>query len=87
PLAEFDLRDISYRVRGPTSHELELPPAGAAGSGPSGPSGPSGSPGSPGTVSLRFPEEREAQQWWTVLSSSLREARRGGTGLGTRLGT
>ncbi|KAM7071319.1 LOW QUALITY PROTEIN: sharpin, partial [Acridotheres tristis] len=26
PLAEFDLRDVSYRVCGPTSHELQLPP-------------------------------------------------------------
>ncbi|KAM4793656.1 LOW QUALITY PROTEIN: sharpin [Cyanocitta cristata] len=84
PLAEFDLRDVSYRVCGPTSHELELPPAGAAGLGSSGSSGSSGSAGSgsagsagsAGTVALRFPEEREAQQWWTVLSSSLREARR-----------
>ncbi|NWV18161.1 HOIL1 protein, partial [Origma solitaria] len=76
PLAEFDLRNISYRVRSPTSHELELLPvgSGSAGSGSSG----SGSSGSSGTVALRFPEEREAQQWWTVLSSSLREARRGG---------
>ncbi|NXC09771.1 HOIL1 protein, partial [Orthonyx spaldingii] len=77
PLAEFDLRDVAYRVRSPTSHELELPPAG---SGTAGTEGTAGTAGTAGTVALRFPEEREAQQWWTVLSSSLREARRGGTG-------
>ncbi|NXI32740.1 HOIL1 protein, partial [Sterrhoptilus dennistouni] len=71
PVAEFDLRDISYHVCGPASHELQLPPLGTAGS-----PGPSGTEGT--VVALRFLEEREAQQWWTVLSSSLREARRGG---------
>ncbi|NXK43134.1 HOIL1 protein, partial [Piprites chloris] len=74
PLAEFDLRDVSYRVRGPASHELELPGAGSE------PGAGAGTAPGAGPVTLRFPEEREAQQWWTVLSSSLREARRGGTG-------
>ncbi|NXW80930.1 HOIL1 protein, partial [Hirundo rustica] len=69
PLAEFDLRDVSYRVCGPACHELQLPAPGTEGT--------AGTSGTPGTaVALRFPEEREAQQWWTVLSSSLREARR-----------
>ncbi|KAM4908021.1 sharpin [Sylvia borin] len=84
PVAEFDLRDISYHVCGPASHRLQLPPLGTPGT--SGTPGPSGTAGTEGTsrpegtegteVALRFPEEREAQQWWTVLSSSLREARR-----------
>uniref|UniRef100_A0A8D2PCD7 SHANK associated RH domain interactor n=1 Tax=Zosterops lateralis melanops TaxID=1220523 RepID=A0A8D2PCD7_ZOSLA len=72
PVAEFDLRDISYHVCGPASHELQLPPQGTGGT--AGSPGPSGTEGT--VVALRFPEEREAQQWWTVLSSSLREARR-----------
>ncbi|TRZ09746.1 hypothetical protein HGM15179_017356 [Zosterops borbonicus] len=72
PVAEFDLRDISYHVCGPASHELQLPPLGTAET--AGSPGPSGTEGT--VVALRFPEEREAQQWWTVLSSSLREARR-----------
>ncbi|NXX35553.1 HOIL1 protein, partial [Nicator chloris] len=77
PLAEFDLRDVSYRVCGPASHELQLPAPGTEGT--AGTEGTQGTQGTEGTVALRFPEEREAQQWWTVLSSSLREARRGGT--------
>ncbi|XP_063031580.1 sharpin [Melospiza melodia melodia] len=87
PLAECDLRDVSYRVCGPASHELQLPAPGTAPGTPAGTAGtPSGTLGtSSGTaaqeaVALRFPEEREAQQWWTVLSSSLREARRAAEG-------
>ncbi|XP_056341793.1 sharpin isoform X2 [Oenanthe melanoleuca] len=77
PLAEFDLRDVSYRVCGPTSHELQLPAPGSGTEGTQGTAeGTQGTEGTAGMVALRFPEEREAQQWWTVLSSSLREARR-----------
>ncbi|NXP95114.1 HOIL1 protein, partial [Passerina amoena] len=81
PLAECDLRDVSYRVCGPASHELQLPPLGTAAGTAGTPAGTSGTAARE-AVALRFPEEREAQQWWTVLSSSLREAHRGGT-LGT----
>ncbi|XP_069737848.1 sharpin-like isoform X2 [Phaenicophaeus curvirostris] len=57
-LIEFNLSDISYRVRSPTCHELRVPT----------------SPEDP--VILNFEEEREAQKWWTILSSSLREAQK-----------
>ncbi|XP_069737827.1 ranBP-type and C3HC4-type zinc finger-containing protein 1-like isoform X1 [Phaenicophaeus curvirostris] len=57
-LVEFNLSDISYRVRSPTCHELRVPT----------------SPEDP--VILNFEEEREAQKWWTILSSSLREAQK-----------
>ncbi|XP_054254599.1 sharpin [Indicator indicator] len=57
-IAEYDLWDISYRVRGPTSHELSIP----------------GSSDSP--LGFTFPEEREAQRWWTIVSSSLWEVQK-----------
>ncbi|XP_068017185.1 sharpin [Melanerpes formicivorus] len=57
-IAEYDLRDVSYRVRGPTSHELSVP----------GSSDPA--------LGFTFPEEREAQRWWTIVSSSLREVQK-----------
>nr|XP_021402484.2 ranBP-type and C3HC4-type zinc finger-containing protein 1-like [Lonchura striata domestica] len=82
PLAECDLRDVSYHVCGPASHQLQLPgTAGTAGTpGTAGTAGTEGDTAGPEAVALRFPEEREAQQWWTVLSSSLREARRAAEG-------
>ncbi|XP_064910772.1 sharpin isoform X3 [Columba livia] len=58
PVAEYDLRDISYRVCGPAAHELTVP----------------GAPQEP--LALAFEDEREAQKWWTVLSSSLREVQK-----------
>ncbi|OPJ85847.1 ranBP-type and C3HC4-type zinc finger-containing protein 1-like [Patagioenas fasciata monilis] len=60
PVAEYDLRDISYRVCGAAAHELTVP----------------GAPQEP--LALTFEDEREAQKWWTVLSSSLREVQKGG---------
>ncbi|XP_048142287.1 sharpin-like [Corvus hawaiiensis] len=59
PLAEFDLRDVSYRVCGPTSHELELPPAGTAGLG--GSSGSAASSGAAGSGSSGSSGDRA--QW------------------------
>ncbi|XP_064010567.1 sharpin [Pogoniulus pusillus] len=57
-IAEYDLRDVSYRVQGPGSHELSVP----------------GSSDTP--LGFTFPEEREAQRWWTIVSSSLREVQK-----------
>lgn len=61
-IAEYDLRDVSYRVQGPGSHELSVP----------------GSSDTP--LGFTFPEEREAQRWWTIVSSSLREVQKGWCG-------
>ncbi|KAM6087655.1 sharpin [Chlamydotis macqueenii] len=58
PVAEYDLRDVSYRVRGPACHELAVP----------------GCADEP--MVLDFEEEREAQKWWTIVSSSLREVQK-----------
>ncbi|XP_053913716.1 sharpin isoform X2 [Cuculus canorus] len=55
---EYNLSDVTYRVRSPTCHELTV----------------SGSPDDP--VVLNFEEEREAQKWWTIVSSSLREVQK-----------
>ncbi|XP_075067681.1 ranBP-type and C3HC4-type zinc finger-containing protein 1-like [Mixophyes fleayi] len=39
------------------------------------------------TVTFHFDDEREAQKWWTVVSSSLREARKAAQSQGTVFGT
>lgn len=58
-IAEYDLKDISYKVRSPTCHELTV----------------LGSSDEP--MVFNFEEEREAQKWWTIVSSSLREVQKG----------
>ncbi|XP_009469628.1 PREDICTED: sharpin [Nipponia nippon] len=57
-VAEYDLKDISYKVRSPTCHELTV----------------LGSSDEP--MVFNFEEEREAQKWWTIVSSSLREVQK-----------
>ena len=59
-IAEYDLKDVAYKVRSPTCHELTV----------------LGSSEEP--VAFAFEEEREAQKWWTIVSSSLREVQKGG---------
>lgn len=61
-MAEYDLKDISYKVRSPTCHELMV----------------LGSSDEP--MVFNFEEEREAQKWWTIVSSSLREVQKGQCG-------
>lgn len=61
-VAEYDLKDISYKVRSPTCHELMV----------------LGSSDEP--MVFNFEEEREAQKWWTIVSSSLREVQKGQCG-------
>lgn len=58
-VAEYDLKDVSYKVRSPTCHELTV----------------LGSSDEP--MVFNFEEEREAQKWWTIVSSSLREVQKG----------
>uniref|UniRef100_A0A8B9SCK5 RanBP-type and C3HC4-type zinc finger-containing protein 1 n=1 Tax=Apteryx owenii TaxID=8824 RepID=A0A8B9SCK5_APTOW len=57
-IAEYELKDISYKVKSPTCHELTV----------------LGSSDEP--MVFNFEEEREAQKWWTVMSSSLREVQK-----------
>ncbi|CAM9131732.1 unnamed protein product [Bubo scandiacus] len=57
-VAEYDLKDVSYKVRSPTCHELTV----------------LGSSDEP--LVFDFEEEREAQKWWTIVSSSLREVQK-----------
>ncbi|XP_055656072.1 sharpin isoform X1 [Falco peregrinus] len=57
-IAEFDLKDISYRVKSPTCHELALLTS------------------LDEPMVFNFEEEREAQKWWTIVSSSLREVQK-----------
>ncbi|XP_074434196.1 sharpin isoform X1 [Larus michahellis] len=57
-VAEYDLKDVAYKVRSPACHELTV----------------LGSPAEP--MVFTFEEEREAQKWWTIVSSSLREAQK-----------
>ncbi|KAM6143046.1 ranBP-type and C3HC4-type zinc finger-containing protein 1-like [Phoenicopterus ruber ruber] len=57
-VANYDLKDISYKVRSPTCHELTV----------------LGSSDEP--MVFNFEEEREAQKWWTIVSSSLREVQK-----------
>ncbi|KQK84745.1 hypothetical protein AAES_45759 [Amazona aestiva] len=63
PIAEYDLKDVVYKVQGPRSHELLV----------------LGAWDEP--LLLSFEEEREAQKWWTIVSSSLREVQKGGGGI------
>ncbi|XP_030342940.1 sharpin isoform X2 [Strigops habroptila] len=58
PIAEYDLKDVMYKVQGPKSHELLV----------------LGAWDEP--MLLSFQEEREAQKWWTIVSSSLREVQK-----------
>lgn len=58
-VAEYDLKDVVYKVRGPTCHELTV----------------LSSADEP--MVFNFEEEREAQKWWTIVSSSLREVEKG----------
>ncbi|XP_033924831.1 sharpin [Melopsittacus undulatus] len=58
PIAEYDLKDVAYKVQGPRSHELLV----------------LGAWDEP--LVLSFEEEREAQRWWTIVSSSLREVQK-----------
>ncbi|KAM9573697.1 sharpin [Guaruba guarouba] len=58
PIAEYDLKDVVYKVQGPRSHELLV----------------LGAWDEP--LLLSFEEEREAQKWWTIVSSSLREVQK-----------
>ncbi|XP_074023810.1 ranBP-type and C3HC4-type zinc finger-containing protein 1-like [Numenius arquata] len=57
-VAEYDLKDISYKVRSPTCHELTVLTS------------------SERPMVFSFEEEREAQKWWTIVSSSLREVQK-----------
>ncbi|XP_062426750.1 sharpin isoform X1 [Rhea pennata] len=57
-IVEYDLKDISYKVKSPMCHELTV----------------LGSLDEP--MVFNFEEEREAQKWWTVMSSSLREVQK-----------
>ncbi|XP_068789715.1 sharpin isoform X2 [Struthio camelus] len=57
-IAEYDLKDISYKVKSPMCHELTV----------------LGSLDEP--MVFNFEEEREAQKWWTIVSSSLREVQK-----------
>lgn len=63
PIAEYDLKDVAYKVQGPRSHELLV----------------LGAWDEP--LLLSFQEEREAQKWWTIISSSLREVQKGPCGI------
>ncbi|XP_074942123.1 sharpin isoform X2 [Phalacrocorax aristotelis] len=57
-VADYDLKDISYKVRSPTCHELVVLAS------------------SDEPMVFNFEEEREAQKWWTIVSSSLREVQK-----------
>ncbi|KAM8966339.1 sharpin [Pelodytes ibericus] len=59
-VAVFNLKDISYDLKSSRCHELT-----------SLETLPSSAP-----ITFHFEDEREAQKWWTVVSSSLREARK-----------
>ncbi|XP_057274940.1 sharpin-like, partial [Pezoporus wallicus] len=58
PIADYDLKDVAYKVLAPRSHELLV----------------LGAWDEP--LVLSFEEEREAQKWWTIVSSSLREVQK-----------
>nr|XP_033785850.1 sharpin isoform X2 [Geotrypetes seraphini] len=58
-IAEFNLKDISYKVKNPKCHELNVLSQQDA------------------SMIFNFEDEREAQKWWTVVSSSLREVQKG----------
>ncbi|XP_026722855.1 sharpin, partial [Athene cunicularia] len=57
-VAAYDLKDISYKVKSPTCHELTVLSS------------------SDEPLVFDFEEEREAQKWWTIVSSSLREVQK-----------
>lgn len=57
-IAEFNLKDISYKVKNAKCHELTVLKQ-------------------QDTIMIfNFEDEREAQKWWTVVSSSLREVQK-----------
>ncbi|XP_053323508.1 ranBP-type and C3HC4-type zinc finger-containing protein 1-like isoform X2 [Spea bombifrons] len=61
----FKLKDISYELKSLWCHELtELTGPGETG----------------GSMIFNFDDKQEAQKWWTVVSSSLREARKASQG-------